>query len=93
MENNALIKNTLDQIPTPAPNAKQIVGLIKQNGRVEGYRFSDGTTAAKPQAVEMAKRGEIKGVGIAHRKGNEYLKSIPNSSESDNLSLLPSETM
>lgn len=93
MDTNSFIKNTLDQIPTPTENAKRIVGLIKENGRVSGYKFSDGTTAQKQQAVEMAKRGEISGVGIAHRKNTEYLKSIPNNNESDNLSNLPSESV
>ena len=38
----------------------------------------------------MAKAGEIKGVGIAHRKGSEYLKSLPDDTEENNLGNLPS---
>ncbi len=38
----------------------------------------------------MAKGGEIKGVGVAHRGDTEYLKSIPDSSDSNNLGNLPS---
>ena len=41
-------------------------------------------------AVSMAKQGQITGVGIAHRGETEYLKSIPNGSENDNLGNLPS---
>lgn len=37
----------------------------------------------------MARRGKIKGVGIAHNGNTEYLKSVPNDSESDNLGNLP----
>ncbi|MDD5923313.1 MAG: DUF3892 domain-containing protein [Clostridia bacterium] len=45
---------------------------------------------SKPDAVNMAKQGEIAGVGVAHRGDTEYLKSIPDGSESNNLSNLPS---
>ena len=37
----------------------------------------------------MSKNGQIAGVGIAHRGDNEYLKSIPNENENDNLGNLP----
>lgn len=89
MENN-IINNTLDQIPQPNSNAKRIVGLIKEKGKVTGYKLSDQTFVSKEQGVSMAKQGDIAGVGIAHRKNNEYLKALPNSSENDNLSNLPS---
>lgn len=90
MNGISLVKNTLDQIPEANADAKHIVGLVKEGGRVTGYKLSDGSFKSKPQAVDMAKNGEIAGVGIAHRKGSEYLKSIPNSSENDNLGNLPS---
>lgn len=38
----------------------------------------------------MAKHGQIAGVGIAHRGDTEYLKSIPDGSENNNLGNLPS---
>ena len=41
------------------------------------------------QAVDMAKQGQIAGVGIAHRGDTEYLKSIPDGSEGNNLGNLP----
>lgn len=85
-----IIKNTLDQIPTPKPNARSITALVKQGGKVTGYQLSDQSIVTKPQAVSMAKQGEIAGVGIAHRKDNEYLKAIPNGEENDNLGNLPS---
>ena len=87
---NELVKQTLDQIPTPQNNAKKIVGLVKQNGRVTGYKLSDETFVSKEKAVEMAKGGLIKDVGIAHRKDTEYLKAVPNGNENDNLGNLPS---
>ncbi len=86
---NELVKNTLDQIPNAKSDAKRITGLVKENGRVTGYQLSDNTIVEKPQAVQMAKQGEIAGVGVAHRGDNEYLKSIPNNKENDNLGNLP----
>lgn len=38
----------------------------------------------------MAKAGEIQGVGVAHRKDSEYLKSLPDGTEKNNLGNLPS---
>ena len=84
------VKNTLDEIPNPAPDAKQIVGLVKESGRLTGYKLSDESFISKPEAVAMAKQGKISGVGIAHRGDNEYLKAIPNGQENDNLGNLPS---
>ena len=90
MEDHNLVKNTLDQIPLAAPDAKRIVGLVKQGGRITGYQLSDNSIVEKPQAVDMAKQGKIAGVGIAHRGNTEYLKSIPDGSENNNLGNLPS---
>lgn len=90
MDSNNLAKNTLDEIPQTRKDAKQIVGLVKEGGRVTGYKLSDETFVSKPDAVMMAKQGEIAGVGIAHRGDTEYLKSVPNGQENDNLGNLPS---
>lgn len=90
MDGQDLVKNTLDQIPRSNPNAKHIVGLVKEGGRITGYQLSDNTIVEKQQAVEMAKQGQIAEVGIAHRGDTEYLKSIPNGNENDNLGNLPS---
>ena len=80
----------LDEVPTPKADAKEIVGLVKSSGRISGYQLSDGSTVSKEEGVSMAKAGEIQGVGIAHRKDNEYLKSLPDGSENNNLGNLPS---
>ena len=94
MENNnfgqELVKQTLDQIPQANANAKQIIGLVKEGGRITGYQLSDHSVVEKQQAVNMAKQGQIAGVGIAHRGDTEYLKSIPDGSENNNLGNLPS---
>lgn len=90
MQQQNLVKNTLDQIPQPDANAKRIVGLVKEAGRITGYQLSDSSIVEKQQAVNMAKQGQIAGVGIAHRGDTEYLKSIPDGSENNNLGNLPS---
>lgn len=90
MEQYDSVKNTLDQIPQVAADAKRIVGLVKKSGKITGYQLSDQSFVSKPQAVSLAKQGKIAGVGIAHRGDTEYLKSIPNGSENDNLGNLPS---
>ena len=90
MEEHNLVKNTLDQILQASATAKRIVGLVKEGGRITGYQLSDETFVSKPDAVSMAKQGQIAGVGIAHRGDTEYLKAIPDGSESNNLGNLPS---
>ena len=80
----------LDEVPTPKSNAKEIVGLVKSSGKISGYQLSEGSTVSKEEGVSMAKAGEIQGVGIAHRKDSEYLKSLPDDNENNNLGNLPS---
>ena len=90
MDKAELAKQTLDQIPQAKPNAKHITGLVKEGGRVTGYQLSDDSIVEKQEAVDMAKQGQIAVVGIAHRGSTEYLKSIPDGSENNNLGNLPS---
>lgn len=82
----------LDDVPTPKADAKEIVGLVKSGGRITGYQLSNGSTVSKDEGVAMAKAGDIKGVGVAHRKDTEYLKSLPDGTEDNNLGNLPSVT-
>lgn len=92
MDGKELVRQTLDQIPQANANAKRIVGLVKEGGRITGYQLSDETFVSKPEAVSMAKQGQIAGVGIAHRGDTEYLKSIPDGRENNNLGNLPAVT-
>ena len=87
-----LAMNALNEIPTPAASAPRITALKKNAGRVTGYQLADGRILEKPEAVALARHGGIAGVGIANRKGNEYLKSLPDGTENNNLSSLPSVT-
>ncbi len=86
----SLARNTLDEIPQTKGDAKEIVGLVKNGGKITGYQLSDGSTVSKEEGVALAKEGEIKNVGIAHRKDTEYLKSLPDGTEDNNLGNLPS---
>lgn len=90
MDGKELIKQTLDQIPHANSNAKRITALVKKDGRITGYQLSDNSIVEKQQTVTMAKQGKIADVGIAHRGDTEYLKSIPDSNEDNNLGKLPS---
>ena len=90
MDGQQLAMQTLDQIPEAGPDAKRIVALVKEGGRITGYQLSDNSIVQKQQALDMARQGQITGVGIAHRGETEYLKSIPDGSENNNLGSLPS---
>lgn len=84
--------NTLKQIPQPNADAVDIVALVKSDGRTVGYKLSDGRILDKDQGIELARQGGIRGVGIAKNRGNEYLKSLPDVNEGNNLDNLPSIT-
>lgn len=86
---SALPMAALDEIPEASANAKEIVGLVKERGKITGYQLSDGKTVSKSEGVAMAKAGDIQGVGIAHRRDTEYLKALPDGDETNNLSNLP----
>ncbi len=86
----ALPMMAMKEIPTPGPGAKRITALVKSGGRVTGYQLEDGQVLTKAEGVALAKAGGILGVGVSARNGNEYLKSLPDGAEGNNLSSLPS---
>ena len=55
---SALPMAALDEIPQPSENAKEIVGLVKAQGKVTGYKLSDGQMVSKSEGVAMAKAGD-----------------------------------
>lgn len=79
----------LDEIPTPDADALSITGLVKNQGRISGYQLSDDRIVSRQEGVNLTKAGRIKGVGIAHNRDTEYLKSIPDGTQDNNLSSLP----
>ena len=87
--NISLPMNTLSEIPMPNADAQRITALRKDGSYVSGYQLSDGRILDKAEAIALAKQGGISGVGIATRNGNEYLKSLPDDTDDNNLSHLP----
>lgn len=78
------------EVPTPNINAESIIALIKKSGEVVGYELSNGEKISKEQGVQIAKEGQIKGVAVAvSKKGEEYLRALPDQNENNNLSSLP----
>ena len=76
--------------PVPRPDARSIARLVRRGGRVEGYELSDGAMLTKEEGVALAKQGGIRGVAVAVRNGSEYLRSLPDGQEQNNLGSLPS---
>ncbi len=89
---NNLPMQSFQNIPTPNPNACEIVAQVKSSGDVTGYTLSNGQTVDLQTAVNMAKSGQIKGVGVATNQGTEYLRSLPDGNEANNLNNLPTES-
>jgi hypothetical protein len=76
--------------PVPRADAQSVTRLIRRGGRVEGYELSDGSMLTKEEGVALAKAGGIRGVAVAVRSGSEYLRSLPDGNEGNNLGSLPS---
>lgn len=75
------------------PNAEEITKLIKSGGQVVGYELSSGKHISVHQAIEMAKQDALKHVGVSTSKdGSEYIRSLADGSEANNLGNLPSIT-
>lgn len=75
--------------PVPNADALAITGLIKQSGKISGYQLSNGQKISRDEGVQMAKENKIRGVGVASKKETEYLRSLPDGEEANNLSNLP----
>ena len=86
----ALPLQAFKEIPEANADAKEITALVKDSGTITGYQLSDGSIINKEQGIKLAKLGQIAGVGIATNKDVEYLKSLPDVTEANNLGNLPS---
>lgn len=85
-----LPKNINREVPTPNNDAQSIRAIIKNSGEIVGYELSNGKRINKEEGVQMAKNGQIAGVAVGvSRKGEEYLRSLPDENEDNNLSSLP----
>jgi hypothetical protein len=95
--NNNNVVNPLNNInkivSEGGPSAKQIIKFIKQDNEVTGYVLSSGEKVSVKEAIELAKEGRLEHVGVSTSKdGSEYIRSLPDGDESNNLSHLPSIT-
>lgn len=70
-------------------DAEAIVAVTKRGGEITGYQLSGGRIVSKQEGIQMAKEGRIAGVGVAENRGEEYLRSLPDSTEGNNLGNLP----
>lgn len=60
-----------------------------KNGEIVSYKLDDGSVVSKLRGVELVKEGHIKGVTVGvSKKGEEYLRSLPDDNESNNLDML-----
>lgn len=74
-------------------NAQAITKLIKSGGEVVGYELESGQHVSVQQAINMAKENMLKHVGVSTSKdGSEYIRSLSDGDESNNLGNLPSIT-
>jgi hypothetical protein len=71
--------------------AHMITRVVKDNqGEITAYEFENGDIVSKEQAVMLAKQGCIGGVSIStSRKGEEFLRSLPDGDKRNNLDNLP----
>lgn len=86
---NSLANNANKFVPDPKENALSIEAIVKSGGEIAGYRLSDGRQVSKQEGVELAKQGMIRGVAVAENQGTEYLRSLPDGAEKNNLGNLP----
>ena len=68
-----------------------ITRVVKDNGgEITAYELENGDIVSKEQAVMLAKQGNISGVSTStSKKGEEFLRSLPDSNKSNNLDSLP----
>lgn len=72
------------------PDAKAITKVIKHDQEVIGYELSDGSRVSMEQAINMASSNALQHVGVStSKKGEQYIRSLPDGDESNNLSNLP----
>lgn len=89
---NQPLNNDEDSTSKSQSNTEKssIKAVIKHSGEITGYELSNGEKVTKEKGVELAKAGAISGVSVStSRKGEEYLRSLRDDDESNNLNSLP----
>lgn len=55
-------------------------------GEITAYKLDDGSVISKQEGISLTKQGKIEGMIIGTSKaGKEYLRSMPDGKESNNL--------
>lgn len=88
-DHGPLPKSINKETPVPDADAFSITGLVKDSGKISGYQLSDGRRITREEGVRMARDHKIRGVAVAVKKGTEYLRTLPDGSEENNLGSLP----
>ena len=72
-------------------SAHMISRVVKDSqGEITAYELENGEIVSKEQGVLLAKQGNISGVSVSNsKKGEEFLKSLPDGDKSNNLDSLP----
>lgn len=86
---NHLANNINKVTPTPNKDAQSITAIVKKSGEIVGYQLSNGKVISKEEGLALARQGQIKGIAIAENQGTEYLRSLPDETEGNNLASLP----
>ena len=91
---NMQFSNVVNQVVSEGgKDAEAITRLIKSGGEVVGYELESGKHISVQQALQMAKCNQLKHVGVSTSKdGSEYIRSLADGDESNNLGNLPSIT-
>lgn len=88
-----LANNTNLVVSEGDSEARSIIKLIKQSSDVVGYELSDGSHVSVDEAINLAKQNGLNHVGVSVSKGgSEYIRSLADGDESNNLGNLPSIT-
>lgn len=93
-KSNMEFSNVVNQVVSEGDeHAETIAKLIRSGGEVVGYELESGKQISVSQAIEMAKSNRLKHVGVSTSKdGSEYIRSLADGDESNNLGNLPSIT-
>lgn len=85
-----LAKQANQIVSEGGPDAKSITKVIKHQQEVVGYELSDGSQVDMAEAIRMASNNQLQHVGVStSKKGEQYIRSLPDGDEANNLSNLP----
>lgn len=85
-----LAQQTNQIVSEGGPGALGITKVIKHDQEVVGYELTSGIHVSMDEAIQMAANNQLQHVGVStSKKGEQYIRSLPDGDESNNLSNLP----